>query len=84
MEMEFVVVDVSSLYNLMLGQSLLHGMKVIASTYHQVVRFIERYDWQENIKGDQVASKECHFNVVHIKGKASRCNGDGGNRGLDF
>ncbi|KAI8572133.1 hypothetical protein RHMOL_Rhmol01G0175000 [Rhododendron molle] len=36
-DMEFVMVDVSSPYNAIVGSIWLHEMKAIASTYHQVV-----------------------------------------------
>lgn len=36
-DMEFVVVDVSSPYNAIIGRTWLHKMKAIAFTYHQVV-----------------------------------------------
>ncbi|XP_058180085.1 uncharacterized protein LOC131298624 [Rhododendron vialii] len=36
--LEFVVVDAPSPYNAILGRNWLHSIKVVASTYHQVVR----------------------------------------------
>lgn len=40
-------------------------MKAIASTYHQVVCFIGSTGRQEDLYGDQVASKKCYVSAVH-------------------
>lgn len=39
-EVEFVVVSSPSLYNVILGRAWLHSMKAVASTLHQVVKFV--------------------------------------------
>lgn len=70
--MEFVVVDISGPYNVILGRNWLHGMKAIASTYHQLVRFIGRDGWQEEIRGDRLAAKQCHVNAIHTKAKVKK------------
>ncbi|KAI8572313.1 hypothetical protein RHMOL_Rhmol01G0188000 [Rhododendron molle] len=40
LSVKFIVVNVLSPYNAILGQIWLHGMQAFASTYHQVVGFI--------------------------------------------
>ncbi|XP_058181303.1 uncharacterized protein LOC131299740 [Rhododendron vialii] len=40
LSVKFIVVNVPSSYNAILGRTWLHGMQAIASTYHQIVRFI--------------------------------------------
>ncbi|XP_058217397.1 uncharacterized protein LOC131328472 [Rhododendron vialii] len=40
LSIEFIVINVPSPYNAILDRTWLHGMQAIASTYHQVVRFI--------------------------------------------
>lgn len=72
LSVEFIVVNVSSLYNAILGRTWLHGMQVIASTYHQVVRFIGANGRQEDLRGDQVASKKCYVSAVHNSTKAKQ------------
>lgn len=47
-------------------------MKAIASTYHQVVRFIGAEGWQEDIKGDQMIARRCQVNAVHMKKKTTK------------
>lgn len=37
LSINFVIVNMPSPYNVILGRAWLHGMKAIASTYHQVV-----------------------------------------------
>ncbi|XP_058180095.1 uncharacterized protein LOC131298635 [Rhododendron vialii] len=40
LEIEFVVVASPSPYNVILGRTWLHEMKAVASTFHQVVKFV--------------------------------------------
>ncbi|KAG5560466.1 hypothetical protein RHGRI_003698 [Rhododendron griersonianum] len=40
LDMEFIVVSSPSPYNAILGRNWLHGMRAVASTLHQCVRFI--------------------------------------------
>lgn len=72
LQVEFVVVDAPSPYNAILDRTWLHEMKAIASTYHQVVRFIGAEGWQEDIKGDQMTAKKCQVNAVHMKKKTTK------------
>ncbi|XP_058202708.1 uncharacterized protein LOC131317152 [Rhododendron vialii] len=67
LEIEFVVVASPSPYNVILGQTWLHEMKVIASTYHQVVKFIGWNGRQESLRGDQIQSKKCSISTVTNK-----------------
>lgn len=64
MEVKFVVVSSMSPYNVILGRAWLHGMKVVASTLHQVVKFIEWNGRQESLRGDQLQSKKCYVSTV--------------------
>lgn len=47
-------------------------MQAIASTYHQVIRFIGANGRQEDLHGDQVASKKCYVSIVHNSTKAKQ------------
>ena len=62
--MDFIVVNVPRPYNAILGRAWIHAMESVASTYHQVVRFIGASGHQEDIFGDQAASKKCYISVV--------------------
>ncbi|XP_057489449.1 uncharacterized protein LOC130775334 [Actinidia eriantha] len=63
---EFVVVDIPSPYNAIVGRDWLHRMKGVASTLHQAIKFVTpRGD--EVIYGDQVAAKQCYLATVSTK-----------------
>ncbi|XP_058211606.1 uncharacterized protein LOC131323781 [Rhododendron vialii] len=66
-DVEFVVVNSPSPYNIILDQAWLHGMKAVASTLHQVMKFIGWNGWQESLRGDQVQSKKCYISTVTNK-----------------
>ena len=53
---EFIVVDVPSPYNAILGRAWVHSIQGVASTYHQVLKFIGK-NGVEEIRGSQMASK---------------------------
>lgn len=65
-DVEFVVVKVPSPYNTIVGRNWSHKMEVEASTFHQVVRFIDRYG-QEDVLRDQVATKACYVSAIRGK-----------------
>ncbi|KAG5532129.1 hypothetical protein RHGRI_026666 [Rhododendron griersonianum] len=71
LDVEFIVVSSPSPYNAILGRNWLYGMRAVASTLHQCVRFIGESRRQETIRGDQVASKKCFVNSVRGNGKAN-------------
>lgn len=69
--MEFVVVKVPSPYNnAIVGRNWLYKMEVVASAFHQVVRFIGQYG-QEDVLGDQVAAKAYYVSAICGKIKPS-------------
>ncbi|KAG5561883.1 hypothetical protein RHGRI_004804 [Rhododendron griersonianum] len=70
LQVEFIVVSSPSPYNAILGRNWLHGMRAVASTLHQCIRFIGESGRQETIRGDQVASKKCFVNSIRGNGKA--------------
>ncbi|CAL5392173.1 unnamed protein product [Camellia sinensis] len=63
---EFLVVDVYSSYNAIVGTSWLYDIKAVPSTYYQVVKF-HRSMGIKAIRGDQKVSKECL--MIEVKGK---------------
>ncbi|GFZ04896.1 hypothetical protein Acr_17g0004680 [Actinidia rufa] len=64
--MEFVVVDIPSPYNAIMGRDWLHRMKGVASTLHQAIKFLTPQG-EEAIYGDQVAAKQCYLATVSTK-----------------
>ena len=58
LDIEFLVIDVLSPYTAIMGQRWLHRLKAVPSSLHQKLRFPTDFGIME-IKGDQVASKQC-------------------------
>ena len=55
-EVEFVVVECPSPYNAILGRTWVHRIQGVASTYHQVLKFIGPKGVEE-IRGNQTMSR---------------------------
>ncbi|XP_038719859.1 uncharacterized protein LOC120012498 [Tripterygium wilfordii] len=55
----FSIVDSSSAYNAILGRPWLHAIRVMPSTYHQVLIYFTNGSIRE-IKGDQHSSRSCY------------------------
>jgi hypothetical protein len=58
LETEFIVINVPSPYTAIMGRRWLHRLKAVPSSFHQKLRFPTDFGIME-IKGDQVASKQC-------------------------
>jgi hypothetical protein len=63
LQTEFIVIQVPSPYNAIMGRSWLHRMRVVPSTLHQKLRFPTKDDVME-INGDQVVAKQCVLAAV--------------------
>lgn len=59
LNVQFSVVEDLSPFNAILGRTWLHRMKVIASTYHQMISFIT-LDGQIDLYGSQLAAQQCY------------------------
>ena len=64
---EFLVVDVESAYNTIIGRTWLQKMRPIHSTYHQVLRFPIN-DGIIDVWGDQVSLRTYFLALVKGKG----------------
>ena len=62
----FLVLDCPSAYNIIIGRPWIHRMRVVSSTYHQVLKFPTKRGIQE-IRGDKVASKGCYQTTLKAK-----------------
>lgn len=61
-DVEFLVIKLPSLYNLIMGQTWLHTLQAVPSTYHQLLHFpIER--GIEQIHGSQNSAQACYLLV---------------------
>ena len=59
LNMSFLVVEDLCPFNVILGHSWLHGMKVIPSTYHQMVSYLTE-DGHISLYGSQLAARQCY------------------------
>ncbi|XP_057484578.1 uncharacterized protein LOC130770943 [Actinidia eriantha] len=55
---EFVIVDIPSPYNAIVGRDWLHMIKEVASILHQVIKFVNLRG-EEILYGNQVTAKQC-------------------------
>ena len=63
------MVEDLSFFNAIMGRTWLHGIKVIPSTYHQMVSYLTE-DGQINLYGSQLATRHC-YQVAGEVGSAS-------------
>uniref|UniRef100_A0A2N9I6X9 Integrase catalytic domain-containing protein n=1 Tax=Fagus sylvatica TaxID=28930 RepID=A0A2N9I6X9_FAGSY len=77
LETEFVVIDVPSPYTAIMGRRWLHRLKAVPSSFHQKLRFPTDFGIME-IKGDQVASKQCIMAAVKQNPPESKQKGENG------
>ncbi|XP_075479303.1 uncharacterized protein LOC142520186 [Primulina tabacum] len=75
----FTIVDALSSYNIILGRSVMNELKVIASTYHQKIKFSVRNQVGE-VRGDQPSSRKCYGETVRVNQKKARWEEKGNNR----
>ena len=59
LNVQYSVVQDLSPFNVILGHIWLHYMKVIPSTYHQMVSFLTK-DGQINLYGSQLVARQCY------------------------
>ncbi|GFS41376.1 hypothetical protein Acr_00g0073960 [Actinidia rufa] len=63
---EYVVVNIPSPYNAIVGRDWLHGMKGVASTLYQVIKFATLRG-EETLYRDQVIAKQCYLATISTK-----------------
>ena len=54
--MEFIILDVPSPYNVVLGRSGIHMMRAVSSTHHQLLKY-PMPSGTANIRGDQTMAR---------------------------
>ncbi|XP_021765497.1 uncharacterized protein LOC110730025 [Chenopodium quinoa] len=57
---EFLVIDVSSAYNAIVGRPLIHDMQAVVSTYHLTMVYVSNAGTTERVRGSQTMARECY------------------------
>ena len=65
-QLDFLVVDCPSSYNVIIGRPMLNHWKAATSTYYLKVKYPIEDDVGE-VKGDQVLARECYQSVLAAK-----------------
>ena len=65
-EINFLIVDCPSTYNIILGRPILNRLRAVTSTYHLKVKFPIAYGVGE-IRGDQVLARECYQAALALR-----------------
>ncbi|XP_074351792.1 uncharacterized protein LOC141690937 [Apium graveolens] len=60
---KFYIINVDSSYNIIMGRPWIHNLKVVPSTYHQVLKFPTPWGAQE-IRGDQSMARDCYMTCL--------------------
>ena len=66
METEFLVIDIPSLCNVIVGRDWVHMMKGVTSRLHQDIKFVAPKG-EETFYGDQIATKQWYLDMVNMK-----------------
>uniref|UniRef100_A0A803P9J5 Uncharacterized protein n=1 Tax=Cannabis sativa TaxID=3483 RepID=A0A803P9J5_CANSA len=70
LQTKFIVVEFPSSYNAILGRPWIHEMKVVPSTYHQVIKFPTPWGIKQ-ILGAQREARECYQSTLKEKQSTS-------------
>ena len=62
-KVNFLVVDCSSSYNVIIGPPILNSWRVVTFTYHLFVKFLMEYGIGE-VQGDQLAARVCYLAMM--------------------
>lgn len=62
----FLIVDVESVYNIILGYSWIYNIRAVTSTYHKVIKFLTKWGVKE-ISGEQRALRGCYYSSLNKK-----------------
>ncbi|XP_056694912.1 uncharacterized protein [Spinacia oleracea] len=66
---EFLVVDVPTVYNVIMGRPLIHKVKGVTSTYHQMMLYVSDAGTPEKLRGNQESARRCNYNAVKTRNR---------------
>ncbi|XP_042432586.1 uncharacterized protein LOC122019157 [Zingiber officinale] len=67
----FIVVDASSAYNVILGRPTLNEFRAVISTFCQKVKFPVEDEVGE-VRGDQLAARRCYLEMIRAESRSDR------------
>ncbi|KAL0439769.1 UNVERIFIED_CONTAM: hypothetical protein Slati_2459900 [Sesamum latifolium] len=70
-KLKFLIVDIPSSYNVIMGRPSLNSFRAVASIYHMKLRF-PTYGGMGEEKGDRRLARECHANIFKKKSNPYR------------
>ncbi|XP_072054783.1 uncharacterized protein [Arachis hypogaea] len=84
LSINYIVVDVASTYNALIGRTTLNRLGAIVSTLHLCIKFPTQ-EGIATVKGDKKLARKCYNKSLNIRGKGKEVNSiePGGIRGRD-
>ncbi|XP_016192124.1 uncharacterized protein LOC107633005 [Arachis ipaensis] len=73
LNINFIVVDVSSTYNALIGRATLNRLGAVVSTPHLCIKFPTK-DGIATIRGDQKLARKCYNESLNLQGKGKEVN----------
>ncbi|XP_021767688.1 uncharacterized protein LOC110732083 [Chenopodium quinoa] len=64
MMVEFLVVDVPSTYNAIIGRPIIHDVQAVVSTYHLTIAYVSNLGAVEKVHGGQIMAKSCYVTAL--------------------
>ncbi|XP_021768590.1 uncharacterized protein LOC110732912 [Chenopodium quinoa] len=61
---EFLVVNVPSAYNAIIGRPIIHDVQAVVSTYHLTIAYVSNLGVVEKVHGGQVMAKSCYLTAL--------------------
>ncbi|XP_021764225.1 uncharacterized protein LOC110728862 [Chenopodium quinoa] len=58
---EFLVMDVPSVYNVIMGRPMIHQIQGVVSLYHQMMIYVSDENHSERIQGSQEVVRKCNY-----------------------
>ena len=73
LNIDYIVVDVSSAYNALIGRATLNQLAAVVSTPHLCMKF-PTPEGIATIKGDQKIARRCYNESLNLRGKGKEIN----------
>ncbi|XP_072073911.1 uncharacterized protein [Arachis hypogaea] len=73
LSIDFIIVDVASAYNALIGRTTLNRIGVVVSTPHLCMKFLT-LEGIATIRGDQKLARKCYNESLNLRGKGKEVN----------